>query len=147
MTIEELLKIPVGKHVSGFGLTIKTMHKKWGDYQQVTLADDTGNMIADFKMSKGHRPARTWTPRIIVAEIRDNPDVPGTTLLHVEEWSVESLTEPPVFVPQQEQDITRGKVRHGLTCAFIRAGTLDKSGVDDVKKTILYWAEFIMTGK
>lgn len=161
MTIKELLTMKVGQKIGGgFILTVKKTKKSVQLANKryihtVVLFDSTGEMLADFR-----DPSPTeYNPiikgrqvKIVVAEIqvadstgRSKVDQTGTKLF-VSQYNIPtiSIDEYEQGLSEEEErwdKINRGKVRHGLTCAYIH------SGREPDKGKILTLEEFIMTGK
>jgi len=166
MTIAELLSMPVGQKVAGgFILTVKKTKKsvRLPDKRYihtVVLFDNTGEMLADFRdpspteynpIIKGRQIS------VIVAKIqaadssgRAKVDQTGTKLF-VKQYSI-----PTMAIDEYEQGLTedeerwdkinRGKVRHGLVCALIRAGEIKIEPIaDQSKEHIRAMVKFIMT--
>lgn len=157
-TIKQLLAMPIGEKTGGgFILTVKKTKKavqlpNKQYIHTVVLFDDTGEMLADFKDQGGkgaYNPMiKGWQVKIIVAEIqaadatgRCKEDQTGKKL-YVDQFSVvtSQSNEPGDDYPDWRVTV-RGKIRHGLVCAYIRAGKeIDKV---EIEKTI----EYIMEGE
>jgi len=146
ITIEQLKKMPVGHKVGGgFVLTVKKTKKSVQlpnkhYIHSVVLFDSTGEMLADFKDAGG---AGAYNPlikaqevNIIVAQIQD---AEAGTKLYVDQFSLvtsQSL-EPGEDYPDWRTTV-RGKIRHGVVCAYIH------SGREPDKETVREWVKFIM---
>ncbi len=165
MTIDRLLKMQIGQHAAGgFVLTVKKTKKSVklpnGRYiHTVVLFDNTGEMLADFKDPGG---AGVYNPlikgqqvKIIVAEIQAadstgqaKVDQTGTKLF-VDQFVLETSTQYKEEEYPDWRVTVRGKIRHGLVCAGIKAGRINM--VDEIPKTakkiIESHIEFIMTGE
>ncbi len=147
ITIEQLKKMPVDEKIGGgFVLTIKKTKKavqlpNKTYIHTVVLFDKTGEMLADFKDQGG---AGAYNPmikgqeaKIVVAQIQH---AETGTKLYVDQFSLvtsQSL-EPGSDYPDWRTTV-RGKIRHGITCAYIQAGK------EPDKDTVRKWTEFIMT--
>lgn len=160
ITIAQLLAMPCGERIGGgFILTVKSTKKyvylpEGHPIYTVVLFDNTGEMLADFKGAKG-----TYTPlikgeqiKIIVAEIQAaDPSSNKIVLkegkkLFVDQFErlTQTLSEYEDQMVSYQEDWDRqieGKCRHGLTCAYIRAGK--EPNKDEINK----WVKFIMTGE
>ena len=154
MTIKQLLAMPVGEKTGGgFELSIKTFKKNFqiGNiwFQQVILMDTTGEMPADINRGKVYNPLRGHGKKIgiVVCEVQEaeylgkdrkkllvhEHTIPTTTMAEYEE-------EQEALESKWNKEI-EGKIRHGLTCSYIKAGK--EPDKDKVNK----WTEFIMTGE
>jgi len=164
MTIAELLKMSVGQKIGGIGvLTVKKTKKsvRLPDKRYihtVVLFDRTGDMLADFRdpSPMGYNPiGKGRQVAIEVAEIqaadsigRSKVDQTGKKLF-VHQYSIPtmSIDEYEQGLSEEEErwdKINRGKVRHGLCCAFIRSNTANPL---DIKKQINELVDYIMTGE
>ncbi len=165
MTIADILKYPVGYKFGGCVLTVKKTKKSVrlpNDryIHTVVLFDSTGEMLADFKDPGGAGAYNPLTKgqqvKITVAEIQTadstgqaKVDQTGTKIF-VDQFVLETSTsnEPGEEYPDWRVTV-RGKIRHGLVCAGIKAGRINM--VDEIsektKKIIESHIEFIMTGE
>lgn len=149
ITIDQLLKMPAGERMGGgFILTVKTTKK----YVQlpngnfvftVVLFDNTGDILADFKCSTYSPLIKGEQLAIIVAEIQQAEK--GTKLFVHQFDRPKGKSEPDYYaggdnIPDWET-ITRGKIRHGLVCSFIRSGK--EIDVPYIEKLV----EYIFTGE
>jgi len=170
MNIAQLQKMTVGERIGGgFVLTVKKTKKSVqlpNKYyiHTVVLFDSTGEMLADFKdqggkgaynpMIKGH------DYKIIVAEIQHaDPASKEIALrdakkLYVDQFSkVTQGSEPDVgYAPGEDypdwRTTVRGKIRHGLVCAFIQSGEIAVEPITkESKEYIEAMTEYIMTGE
>lgn len=157
MTIQQLLELKLYEEASGgFMLTVKHTHKitkvQGGFTQELTLTDDTGDILADMVMETYSPFVRRQEIRIITCEIQ--PATEGKKLL-VKKWEKITCTadelpisEDRIYRPQQSgpdwEAIGRGKVKHGLICAFIQSGRgIDNQLLQDVAKL----ADWVMSAK
>jgi len=166
MKIEQILIQPIGQRFNAGTLTIKTCKKKWQTkghnlasadiwWQQVIFMDETGEMPADIKLGR-YLPLNGKTEvNIIVAEVQ-NAEYLGKDRkkLVVDQHSLPTMTiddynsqEDEWFTAQQDQ--IKGKIRHGITCSYIKAGAIRPQ-----EKLCKIWKErindlvdFIMTGE
>ena len=168
MTIDQLLKMPVGEKVGGFSLSIKTYKKTWPVgkvwFQQVILADATGEIPADVNLGKTTIPntqpglrGHGNTLKIIVCEVQ-NAEYLGKDRkkLLVDQFSSPTMTMTEYEAIQGngllewEREI-KGKIRHGIVCSMIQK--LDDNMpinlrlTPEQKKEIEALVEFIMTGE
>lgn len=151
MKISDILKMPIGNKLGGgFVLTVKKTKKAVklpnGQYiHTVVLFDSTGEMLADFKDPGGkgaYNPMiKGREVRIIVAEIQQ---AETNTKLYVDQFSlVLGGSEPEVgYAPGEDypdwRTTVRGKIRHGLVCAFIKAGKkVDKAEIKALEDYIM----------
>lgn len=153
MTIDQLLKMPVGEKTGGFVLTIKKTKKavqlpNKQYIHTVVLFDETGEMLADFKDQGGkgaYNPMiKGQEVKIIVSEIQQ---AETGIKLYIDQFALATgNSEPDLgYAPGEDypdwRTTVRGKIRHGLTCSYI------KSGKEPDKDTVKKWTEFIMTGE
>ena len=153
MTIKELLEMKLYEEASGgFVLTVKHTHKitkvSGGYTQELTLTDDTGDILADMEMEAYSPFVRRQEIRIILCEIQ-----PSTKdkKLFVKKWELVTYTADEL--PQRDtlrqngpdwEAIGRGKVKCVLTCAYIQAG----SPIDDIRREwIEKIADWVMSEK
>jgi len=161
MKIEQILIQPIGQRFNPGTLTIKTCKKTWDVdgvwYHQVKLMDDTGEIPADVKIGKYlplHRGSRIT---VIVAEIRDGEYLGKLCkILYVDQFTIPTTSMAEYESNQDQIDdelnlIVQGKIRHGLSCAFIQGYAQNKGTLplaDEGRKAyILEWQEFIMKGE
>lgn len=149
ITIAQLKAMPIGEKIGGgFVLTVKKTKKSVqlpnGYYiHTVVLFDPSGEMIADFKDQGGkgayNPPIKGQEVKIVVAEIQH---AETGTKLFIDQFALVTSTgnEPGEDYPDWRTTV-RGKIRHGVTCAYIRAGK------EPDKDTVNKWVEFIMTGE
>lgn len=166
ITINQLLQMPINERVGGgFTLTIKAT-KKYVNLPDgtpiytVILVDSTGEMLADFKGTKGtYAPFIKGEPiKIIVAQVQAaDPSSNKIALqegkkLYVDQF--EKLTQT-LSEFEQEQDTwklewdkqTRGKVRHGVVCAMIKAGFNISAITEEYKPAIEKLVDYIFNGE
>ena len=153
MTIKQLLAMPIGEKVGGFELSIKTFKKTFQAgklwFQQVILMDSTGEMPADVNVGTEYNPirGRASSIRIVVCEVQEAEYLGKDR----KKLLVHECTFPTVTVDEWEEEQeaietkwnkeTEGKIRHGLTCSFIKAGKeIDKPAIEALVK-------YIMTGE
>ncbi len=148
MTVKQLLAMEIGtKTGGGFPLTIKTVKKRWQAshtncwIHQIILTDLTGDILADVVCPNNIPFTRTSELLIVICWIQA---AENGKKLFVEEWRQESITEPPdrlAWATGEEERIIRGKIRHGLVCAYLQSGTKPD------EEEVLFLEEFILTGK
>lgn len=158
MKIIDILKMPIGQKLGGFVLTIKIAKKKWQVgkvwMHQVVLMDETGEMLADVRIG-GYLPLIAGNKiRIIVAEIQAVELPPKTKFHNRTKLYIDQFEKLTITVPEYEAQmgnveddwdkVNRGKVRHGLCCAFIRSNTANPL---NIKEQIEELVEYIMTGR
>ncbi|KKN70080.1 hypothetical protein LCGC14_0434050 [marine sediment metagenome] len=150
MTIQQLLDMKLYEEANGFRLTVKHTHKitkvQGGYTQELTFTDDTGDILADMAME-------TYSPfvrrqEIIILDCEIQPSTKGKKLL-VKKW--EKVTCTADELPQRDplrqngpdwEAIGRGKVKHGLLCAYIQARI---SKIDDeLLRNIAKLADWVM---
>jgi hypothetical protein len=146
MTIKQLLDMPIGDKVGGFMLVVKHAKKMSpqgsGWSQEVTLTDSTGDMLADVWRDKYTKLVRNEELWITVCEVQSADTVTGKKLL-VHEGHVVTASEPPINnqyaqKPPNWDAISRGKVKHGLTCAYIQANTpINKELIEELADWIV----------
>jgi len=156
MTIDQILKMPIGQKFGGFDLTIKTAKKKWQVNKtwmhQVCLMDETGEMLADVNIGQYIPLHRGTRIHIIVAEVQDNEK---GKKLYIDQFDRLTMTVPEyeAQIGSAEDDwdkVNRGKVRHGLICALIRSGQIKEEDIplgSGAKMKIEALVDYIMTGK
>lgn len=157
MTIKQLLAMPVGEKVGGgFSLAVKTFKKSWQVnkkwIQQIILMDETGEMPADVNLGLHCNTLRGKLGKeikVVVAEIQ-NAEYLGSDRkkLYIDQYDYDVwVGEPPSdaenWQVMKESEI-KGKIRHGLCCAFIQSNTDNPL---NIKEQINELTEFIMTGK
>ncbi len=147
MTVKQLLAMEIGaKTGGGFPLTIKTVKKRWklrnfSWIHQVVLFDTTGEILTDVLCDNNIPFTRNSELLIVVCELQVTEN--GKKLF-VHEWRQQSDTEPPdrlAWANGEEERIIRGKIRHGLVCAYLQSGTKPD------EEEVLFLEEFILTGK
>lgn len=164
MKIEQILIQPIGQRFNAGTLTIKTCKKTWQVrkvwYHQVVFMDNTGEIPADVKIGEYLPLKRGQEVNLIIVEVRDAEYLgKPRKILFVEQYSLPSMTMDEYNSQEEDwhlmrQDEIRGKVRHGLTCAFIQSGqikpdiTSGKEHIPKFAKAIINeLVDFIMTGK
>ena len=134
ITVEQLLKMPVGEKVGGFELTVKTDKKKWQVGQnwihQVTLTDTTGDILADVNLGPKYAPLqRSSSIRVIIGIIQaaeiSNEKIKRTGIkLFVDQYTVPiTIGEPPEtmnFSNGEPIKVVRGKIKCWLTAAKVQ---------------------------
>jgi hypothetical protein len=163
LTISDLLKMPVGAKIqargAGLEFAIKTTKKHWvlpdgQRIQQFLLTDATGDILADVKSQKNTYGFDDFAGRmkiaVIVGEIQATTknvltDVQPTKLFVGEYATYPANNEPDYGIDHDyaafsEKEI-KGKIRHGLCCAFIQ------SGKPVNKPLVLELTEFIVSGE
>jgi len=163
MTIIQLLAMPIGEKVGGgFPMAIKTFKKSWQVnkrwIQQIILMDETGEMPADVNLGLHCNTLRGKIGkeiRVVVAEIQ-NAEYLGNDRkkLYIDQYDYDSwVGEPPSEAEEWQEMRTneiKGKIRHGLSCSLMQTTStndLPTSPTAELKKIILEWQEFIMTGE
>ncbi len=161
MTIDQLLKMPVGERIGGgFILTIKTTkksvqlpNKKY--IHTVVLFDKTGEMVADFLSGTYNPLIKGEQVKIVVAEIQALvlKDGANGIKLYVSQFERLSQTVDEYEREQNEYKLewdkqTRGKIRHGLVCSLIKSGVLLPDILDvGYKPLIEKLVEYVFTGE
>jgi len=161
MTIDQLLKMSVGEKVDGGVVFAVKTTKNWTRLPDnnyvftVVLFDDTGEVLADFKNAAYDPLKKRDNVSIVAAQIQAaDPSSKKIALkegkkLWVDQYVIvtnhASRTEPDYYQGDEElrdwQAVTKGKIRHGLTCAYIRAGkAIDKQEIEKL-------VEYIFTGE
>ncbi len=159
--IEQILIQPIGQRFNAGTLTVKTCKKTWQVkevwYHQVLFMDDTGEIPADVKISKYLPLKRGQQVNVIVGMVREAEYLgkPRKILL-VGQYALPTITVDEYNSQEEDwaamrQDEIKGKIRHGLVCAYVQGYTI-KVGVvpeasENRKKDILEWQDFIMTGE
>ena len=161
MKIEQLLLQSHGQKIGGMTLTVKTSKKTWEIgkiwWQQVVFMDGTGEIPADVKIG-GYNPIiRGSEVRVIVSEVRDAEYLgKPRKILVVDQYSIPTITVDEWNAEVEEwrqlrEDEIKGKIRQGLSCAFIAGFARREADVPAVSesytKYILEWTDFIMTGR
>ena len=157
MKIEQILMQPVGQKFNAGTLTIKTTKKTWEVnkvwWNQVVFMDETGEIPADVKIGTFKPLHRAWNVKIIIAEVREAEYLgKPRKILMVDQYKVETQMVDDYYAEADKAyDINmaevRGKIRHGLCCAYIASGKDIFLHPKIIKEQILEIAEFIMTGK
>ncbi len=160
MKLEQLLIQEHGQKIGGMILTVKTCKKSWEVegtwWHQVLFMDETGEMPADVKIGTYLPLKRQDKVGVIVAEVRDAEYLgKPRKILVVDQYKVQYQAADEYYAEADkayavEMREVRGKIRHGLSCAFIRAIDIADQPINptpSIKKAILEWTEFIMTGK
>ena len=131
MTIKQLLNNPI-QRVGGFDVTVKTCKKLWKVketwFHQTVLMDETGEMLADFKVVKYQPLIRGETIRVVVSETRDTDK---GRILYVDQFVRATATEPD-YIPNfkdREQQIARSKTKCRLVASGIQAGQIKIGGL------------------
>lgn len=154
MTITQLLAMPVESRIGGgFILTVKTTkkyvqlpNKKY--VHTVVLFDKTGEMVADFLSGTYNPLIKGEQIKIIVAEIQALVLKDGASGIKLYVSQFERLTQTLDEYEREQNEYalvwdkqTRGKIRHGLVCSYIRTGAeIDKERIEQL-------VEYIMTGE
>ncbi len=151
-TVEQIKAMSVGRdHRFGSGATtlaIKTKKRCWeikpGKWiHTVLLSDETGDILADVNIGP-YSPLTSPDITLVVAWIKDSDYLnKPIKMLYIDQFRINKQTEPDFDADWKAPDwdaINRGKVRHGVVCAFIRAGK------DINKLTVDKLVEYIMTG-
>lgn len=156
ITVAQLLAMPVGERIGGgFLMTIKTIKKSTqlpnGKYvHTVVLFDNTGEMLADIKDPKGYIPPIRGSQLLVVVAIIQAAE--KGTKLYIDQFDMPAgKSEPDYYaggdnIPDWET-ITRGKIRHGIICSMIRAGSNMHDILVKDKKEIESLVEYIFTGE
>lgn len=141
--------------------------------KQAVLTDGTGDLLADIKICSPEHGNHLHLAvghliRVITCEVQTAYDGKGkdptpNKKLYIDQY--EDYVKQPVGRGEQpwgseddnalawaeaRKEEIKGKIRHGLACAYMRTtppDTLPGNPVDDVKKTINLWVDFIMTGE
>lgn len=151
MTIQELLKMPIGAKIGGgFPQCIKTFKKIWqtedGWFQQVILMDKTGEMPADVNLGKQNISLRSKGNliNITVAQIQEAEYLgKDRKKLYIDQFTVPSTTEPPDVMnfTDGSEKIVRGKIKTWLVAARLQSGTkpnfVEKDDIEDLVDWIM----------
>jgi len=166
-TIKQLLAMPINQKTGGYDLSIKTFKKTWQVdeiwWSQCIFMDETGEIPADVKVGTSYNPLRGRVGErihIIVAEIQEAEYLgKNRKKLVVDQFSIPSITVNEYdqatedWEHAHEDEIIKGKIRHGLVCALIRAKLMDIPSAgpysinQNMKKFITIVVDFIMTGE
>ncbi len=153
MNIEQIKQIPIGQENRfGGGITLAIKTKKeckefkknlW--IHKVLLSDGADDILADVNVGPRYNPLTSPDITIIVAWLKDSDHLnKPIKMLYIDQFRINSQTEPDFDADWKAPDwdaINRGKVRHGLVCAYIRAGkTIDKTEIGKL-------VEYIMNGQ
>ncbi len=134
MTIKQILDAEVGQKFGGIDVVIKTCKKLWQDadcqwIQQVVLFDKTGDVLADVKIGVYEPLQRNSIMHIIVAEVQEGVLETGSKThkkIYIDQFSrlTGSIITGPELgnISEIADKITRSKIKHGLTCAYIQSG-------------------------
>ncbi len=160
MTIQQLLDMKLYEEASGgFVLTVKHTHKATkvpgGWTHELTLTDDTGDILADMVMEVYTPFVRRQEIKIILCEIQ--PSTKGKKLL-VKKW--EKITCTADELPERDQRDplrqngpnleARGKTKCRLACSSIEAeyATLDDSPEGkNARALVIKLADWVMSEK
>lgn len=183
LMIKDLKKLPEGTEISGFPLLIKIARGTFRDadeniWQEALFMDATGEITGqillepyetetEYKSHKTTGDAPFWQSkqRICVmkgtiqdADVRKKPTAKivitecfdlAVRLTHSQQQDLQEEEWQ-----QLRQDEIKGKIRHGLVCALIRAGQIEpdmKSGKEHIPKLakaiINEIVDFIITGE
>ena len=168
-SIAEIKKLPIGTEIRGFPLLIKTARAAFKDsenntWQEVVFMDVSGEMLGHILLpTKEEHDARTggYTPW----KSKDNLCIMQATIQTTEDRNRQDIklvvtecfnTATPLSWDQHEQlsaddwqrlhdEETSGKIRHGLTIAWI--GACKRLTVTDAEKDMINrLVEFIKHG-
>lgn len=162
MTIQQLLELKLYEEASGgFVLTVKHTHKMTkmlgGWSHELTLTDDTGDILADMELYDNIPFVRRQEIKIILCEIQ--PTTEGKKLL-VKKWEKVTCTadelpkreyrNPPPQTGPDWEAIARGKVKCRLAEACIGYGipVLDNdSDGEHAREGVAKLADWVMSEK
>jgi hypothetical protein len=165
MTIKQILAMPIGEKIGGgFPMDIKTFKKKWpmgkNTIQQIIIMDETGEMPIDVNLGPTCTNLRGKIGKeikIIVAEVQGAEYLgKDRKKLYVDQFSYNVWTGDPGDIYDEErkewdehnEKQIRGRVRHGVSCAWISTWPEEFEEPNDTTKQIINaWVEFIMTGE
>ena len=161
MKVEQILLQPIGQRFNAGTLTIKTCKKTWEIdkvwYHQVVFMDNTGEIPADIKIGKYLPLKRGQDVSVIIGTVRDAEYLgKPRKILFVDQYSLPTMTVDDYNEQEEDwsrmrEDEIKGKIRHGLSCAFVQGYAQREADVpvatESNKKYILKWQEFIMTGE
>lgn len=163
MKIEQILMQPIGTRINPGTLSIKTFKKTWqvGEiwWSQVILMDGTGEIPADVNVGKTYNPIRGRGQKIniIVAEVQEAEYLgKNRKKLVIDQYTMPSISMAEYEESQDQMEnelklIVQGKIRHGEVCKYMGAGIIhpkmNKLELAEVKESILYWQEFVITGE
>ena len=182
MMIKDLKNAAEGTEVKGFPLLIKTARKPFKDaegttFQEVVFMDSSGEMTGHILLecigeeTQGHHAGSSafhlWKSKTnicIMDGIIQSTDERKKEAMKLVVYSCFDAATPLTFDQNQDlqaedwkqmrQDEIKGKVRHGLTCAFIQSGQIKPditSGKEHIPKSakaiINEITDFILTGE
>jgi len=179
LMIKDLKSMAAGTEVRGFPLLIKIARQPFRDtdenvWQEVVFMDSSGEITGHILLAtnspepKGHHTGTAgyepWQSKqrlcVMDGEIQDT-DIRKKEGVKIVITECFDLAVNLTFDQRQElqaedwkklrEDEIRGKIRHGLSCSFVRGyaekhGTMPKPDIDR-KMNILEWQDFIMTGE
>jgi len=179
LMIKDLKSMAAGTEVRGFPLLIKIARQPFRDtdenvWQEVVFMDSSGEITGHILLAtnspepKGHHTGTAgyepWQSKqrlcVMDGEIQDT-DIRKKEGVKIVITECFDLAVNLTFDQRQElqaedwkklrEDDIRGKIRHGLSCSFVRGyaekhGTMPKPDIDR-KMNILEWQDFIMTGE
>lgn len=161
-TIKQLLNMPIGQKTGGYEFTIKVAGKKWQEansewIQHIVLSDKTGEIDSDVNIGRNVPLVKGGRIHIIVGEIQSASSKIGKKLYIDQFNQPTTIGEPDEMDFYSEdwqrinQEIIKGKIRHGEVCAYIEGYTKKVGTVPPVtktiKETILEWQDFVLTGE
>lgn len=154
-TIKNLQEMPAGQGTGGYAFSIKTAKKKWSVkgmwWQQVILMDETGEMPADVKIGKNIPLVSGSQIYITVANIHDAEYLgKDRKKLVVDQFTIPTQTVDDYYkevdeIYDKELKVVQSKIRCLLSCSILRKDI--QPATSTIKKIILDWQEFILTGE
>ena len=161
-TIKQLLAMPIGQKWGGDDFAIKIAGKKWQEAnnewtQHIVLSDKTGEIDVDVNIGRNVPLVKGGRIHIVVSEIQSATNKIGKKL-YVEQFTQPTQIGEPDDMDfynedwqQRNQEIIKGKIRHGECCSFIE-GYVQKFGAmpritAPIKEAILEWQEFVISGE
>ena len=134
MTIEQLLKMPIGEKTGGFELTVKKFPSKIVEVgkkklQPVTFIDETGEMPGEVLSAKYGAIQKGYKIHITVGIIQNGEN---GKKLYVEQWWLPTMSvaeyEASKYDFQQDMkygepiNVVRGKCKMHVICAILSTG-------------------------
>ena len=171
--IADLKKMAAGTEVRGLPLMIKTARNTFTDaegttFQEVVFMDLSGEMTGNIVLEPTDRdqsndyhnvgkftPWKSKTNLCIMDGVLQDTDERKKDGVKLVVFECFNAATPLSYDQGQDlqaedwkkirEDEIRGKIRHGLCCAYVRTGEAEPC--EATKKAIREWTEFIMTGE
>jgi hypothetical protein len=150
-TIKQLQNMPIGQRWGGETFTIKTAKKTWQTkdiwWHQVILVDsEGGEMPADIKIGTYTPLHSGWEIKVIVAQVLEAEYLgKDRKKLVVDQYLIPSTPIEEYESRQAELDkeaklVIESKIRCWIVAASI-------TGIQQTKKQLLEWQDFILKGE